>query len=386
MDDEINKHSTELMSALIQGVIGIATIQGVELGFFDWIPAGKPITSRELAGQLGYDIGRVERWLRFAAAYGLIDETDGGYRLNAKGALLRRGTPLPDLLGQHHLFGYFARAVQNSKEAYQKGTGLDSVSRGRISREHLPRIASHLLKAASEFFTWSGLSPGNTVLDLSCGDGSVLRETVLKCPGISATGIDISVHTLEQGKRKNAELGLQDQIDLQTGDLTDLSRFRDNAFDWVYGINVFHFLPVNKRESVLKDMIRISRYGIFFNQVIMKSIQTMTVDVLMATLFSDHTGYFTESEADAVIKSAGNRHYACSPDLQDESRLVCMYTIRNDIPLSRIHGIESAERSTLESMHVQTAKDALTADMSALTQQGLDAEKIRKAVIRTLFP
>ncbi len=386
MEEEIRKHSAELMTTLIQGAIGMATIQGIELGFFDWIPTNRPISSQELSGQLGYDISKVERWLRFAASHGFIVKADGGYRLTTKGALLRRGTPVPDLLGLHHMFSYFTKAVQYSKDAYQKGIGLDSITQGKISRDYIPRVASHLSKSAAEFFTWAGLSPGNTILDLGCGDGSVLRETVTKCPGISATGIDINVHTLELGKRKNAEIGLQDQIDLQTGDITDLSRFHDNAFDWVYAINVFHFLPLNRREGLLKDMIRISRYGIFFNQVIVNTIQTLTTDVLVATLFSDYTGFFTEAEADAIIRSAGIRYFTSLPIIQGESRMVCMYTSKNDLPLSRIQGIENAERSALESMRIQTAKEVLIADQSAMVKQGLDPDKIRKAVIRTLFP
>jgi ubiquinone/menaquinone biosynthesis C-methylase UbiE len=111
------------------------------------------------------------------------------------------------------------------------------------------------------------------------------------CPGISATGIDINIHTLELGKRRNTDAGLQDQIELQVGDVMELSLFRDNSFDWVSAINVFHFLPVNKRERLVQEMIRISRYGIFFNQVNVNNLQTIAVDVLLATLFSDYAGF-----------------------------------------------------------------------------------------------
>jgi ubiquinone/menaquinone biosynthesis C-methylase UbiE len=384
--DEVKKYSAELMTMLIQGSIGLATIQGIELGFFDWIPANRPITSQELSGQLGYDISKVDRWLRFATAYGYIAKVDNGYLLTTKGTLLRRGTPTPDLLGLHHMFSYFMKAVQHSKDSYQKGIGLDSISQGKISRDYIPRVASHLSKSSAEFFTWAGLSPGHTILDLGCGDGSVLRETVRTCPGISARGIDMNVHTLELGKRKNAEVGLQDQIDLQAGDITDLSRYHDDAFDWVYAINVFHFLPLNKRERLLKDMIRISRYGVFFNQVIVNTIQTLTVDVLVATLFTDYTGFFTEAEADAIINQAGIRHHTSTPIIQGESRIVAMYTIKNDLPLSRIQGIDAASRNALNAERIQTAKDFLVADQAIVARKSLNQEQIRKAVIKTLFP
>ena len=310
---DIKKYSSELLSMLVQGSLALNTVQGIELGFFDWIPEKTPVSAQHLSVQMGYDISKVERWLRFGHANQYLMKTEEGYTLTPKGALLRRGTPVPDLLGLHHLFSYFTRAVQNSKEAYQKGVGLDSITQGKISRDYVPRVASHLSKSAAQFFKWSGLSTGHTLLDLGCGDGSVLRETVQTCPGISATGTDINMHTLELAKRKNNDAGLQDQIELQVSDVTDLARFKDGAFDWVNAINVFHFLPVNRRERFLEDMIRISRYGIFFNQVIANSIQTIATDVLLATLFTDYTGFFGENEADEIIRKTGIKYYYFLP-------------------------------------------------------------------------
>lgn len=383
---EIKKHSSELLSMLVQGAVGLNTIQGIELGFFDRIPLDRPITAEELSGQLGYDIGKVERWLRFAVTFGYIARSGGGYLLTTKGSLLRSTTPAPDLLGLHHMFNFFTKAVQYSKDAYQKGVGLDSISQGKISRDYIPRVASQLSKAATDFFAWAGLSTGHTILDLGCGDGSVLRDIVKTCPGVSATGVDMNAHTLEIGRKKNTEAGLQDQIDLQTNDVTDMSGFRDNAFDWVYAFNVFHFLPVNKRYRFIRDMIRISRYGIFFNQVIANNLQTISVDVLLATLFTDYTGFFTEAEADELIRSAGVRHYTFAPVIQGESRLVAMYTSRNDVPLGRITTIPDSMVSSLAGSDIKTAKDLLTTDIATLARLGGESEPLRKAAIKALFP
>ena len=384
--EEIKKHSSELMAMLINGAIGLNTVQGIELGFFDWIPLNKSISAQELSGQLGYDITKVERWLRFALTYGYINRSGNGYSLTTKGSLLRRGTPSPDLLGLHHMFSYFTKAVQYSKDAYQKGVGLDSITQGKISRDYIPRVASHLSKASAEFFKWSGLSTGHTILDLGCGDGSVLREIVKTCPGVSATGIDMNVHTIEQGKRKDSEAGLQDQIELQVGDVTDMSRLPDNAFDWVYAFNVFHFLPIVKREKFIRDMIRISRYGIFFNQVVANNIQTISVDVLLATLFTDFTGFFTEAEADDLIRKVSAQHHTFMPVIQGESRLVVIYTSRNDIPLHRIMSFPEADSSKLATANIKTAKELLTSELQSLTGLTLNPDALRKFAIKALFP
>jgi ubiquinone/menaquinone biosynthesis C-methylase UbiE len=383
---DIKKYSAELFNMLVQGTVALDTIQGIELGFFDRIPDKNTITAQELSVQMGYDLSKVERWLRFAVANGYLTTSGGAYSLTPKGALLRRGTPAPDLLGLHHMFSYFTKAVQNSKEVYQKGIGLDSIAQGKISRDYIPRVASHLSRASAEFFKWSGLSTGHTILDLGCGNGSVLRETAKACPGVSATGIDMNVHTLELGKRKNTEAGLQDQIELRAGDVTDLSQFGDDAFDWVSAINVFHFLPVNKRERLLTEMIRISRYGIFFNQVIVNNLQTIAADVLLATLFSDYAGFFTDSEADEVIRKTGIKHSAFRPIIQGESRLVVVYTSKNDAPLSRIPGISDSDRWKLSNQNVNTTKDLLVAEQTMLEKLGLDPVALRTAAIKLLLP
>jgi len=383
---EIKNLSAELLGMLVQGTIALDTIQGIELGFFDWISDKRAITARELSVQMGYDITKVERWLRFAVANGYLSRSPEGYTLTTKGTLLRRGTPTPDLLGLHHLFSYFTRAVQHSKDAYLKGVGLDSITQGKISRDYIPRVASHLSRTSAEFFKWSGLSPGHTILDLGCGDGSVLRETVRSCPGISATGVDINIHTLELGKRKNSDTGLQDQIELQVGDVTDLSRFKNDNFDWVYAINVFHFLPFNKREHFLREMIRISRYGVFFNQVILNNLQTISVDVLLSTLFTDYTGFFANNEADELIQTAGIKHCAFLPIIQGESRMVVLITAKNDAPLGRVPGLTDKNRQALISAKLETTKDLLTADPAALATLGIDVKAARSAAIKLLFP
>ncbi len=384
--EEIKKNAAELMHMLIQGTVALSTIQGIELGFFDWIPLDKTVTTQELSGQMGFDISKVERWLRFAVADGYVSHTEAGYTLTAKGALIRRGTPTPDLLGLHHLFSYFTKAVQYSRDAYQKCIGLDSITQGKISRDYIPKVASQLSRTAAEFFMWSGLSTGHTILDLGCGDGSVLRETSKVCPGISAKGIDLNIHTLELGKRKNMDAGLQDQIELQTGDVTDLSRIKDGAVDWVYAINVFHFLPVNKREQLIREMVRISRYGVFFNQVIANNIQTLATDVLCATLFTDYTGFFIGTEADEMISAINIKHISFLPIIQGESRLVVLYTSKNDVPLGRIPAVSEASRVKLAAANIHTGKDLLSAGIDDITRLGIDGAVLRKAVIKTLFP
>ena len=384
--EDIKKLSAELITMLTHTSAALTTFQGLELGFFDRISPDKSITARELSSQTGCDFSLLERWMRFSVANGYLHEADGGYTLTPKGALLSRNTLAPDLVGLHHMISFFTRTVQHSRDIYQKGVGLDSITKGKISRDYIPRVASQLSRAAADFFKQSGLSVGHTLLDLGCGDGTVLREAVKACPGVSATGIDINAMTLDMGRQKNIEAGLQDQIDLQVGDVKDLSRLKDNAFDWICAINVFHFLPLNKREKFFGEMIRISRYGLFTNQIIANTLGTLAVDVLLATLFTDYTGFFTPQDADAILEKSGIRHYSFLPIIQGESRLVVLFTSPNDVPIKRITGLSEHEKESLAGLSIHTAKDLLVADRQTINKSHVDNETARSAAIKLLFP
>ncbi len=383
---EVKKYAAELLATLTQASAALTTIQGIEVGFFDRIPVDRTITAEELSGQMSYDITRVERWLQFSEKMGTVSKSGKGYMLTLKGALLRQDTPAPDLLGLYHMVSYFTKAVQHSKDAYRKGVGLDSITELKIGRDYIPRVASQLSRASAACFKRSGVSSGHTILDLGCGDGSVLRETVKTCPGVSATGIDLSAQTLDLARNKNTELGLQDQIELREGDVTDLSGIKDGAFDWVYSVNVLPYLPLHKRDLFLREMVRISRYGVFFNQVIKNNIATLSVEVMLSTLFSEFSGFFTENEAEAFIRKVKVKDYTFLPIIQGESRMVVMLTSRNDVPVSRFPGLKDADRNKLAAANILTAKDVLVAIPSAIEKLGLDPEAVRTSAIKLLFP
>ena len=90
------------------------------------------------------------------------------------------------------------------------------------------------------------------VLDLGCGDCSLLKELVLK-KGVRGTGLDIDGLQLINGLASGLDVF---QADLDEG----LSDFPDGAFDYVI---LNQTLQVVKNPLlVLQEMLRIGRYGI----------------------------------------------------------------------------------------------------------------------------
>ena len=93
---------------------------------------------------------------------------------------------------------------------------------------------------------------GMRVLDLGCGDCSLLKELVTK-KKIRGTGLDIDGMQLING--------LADGLDVFQGDLDEgLADFPDGAYDFVI---LNQTLQVVKNPLlVLNEMLRIGRYGI----------------------------------------------------------------------------------------------------------------------------
>jgi ubiquinone/menaquinone biosynthesis C-methylase UbiE len=110
--------------------------------------------------------------------------------------------------------------------------------------------------------TWldySGVRPGDCVLDVGCGTGVITRNLTQRVGRQGrVVGIDPSTRLIEKALRRAEEEGLKDRIEFRCADGAALP-FSDESFDLVVASAVFGHVP-NGME-VLKEMVRVARPG-----------------------------------------------------------------------------------------------------------------------------
>jgi demethylmenaquinone methyltransferase/2-methoxy-6-polyprenyl-1,4-benzoquinol methylase len=101
------------------------------------------------------------------------------------------------------------------------------------------------------------VGPGDHVLDVATGTAAVAAELVAR-RGCRVTGVDQSAEMLAAGRRRLAERGLEDRVELVRGEAERLP-FPDAAFD---GLTVTYLLRyVDDPAATLRELARVLRPG-----------------------------------------------------------------------------------------------------------------------------
>ncbi len=99
---------------------------------------------------------------------------------------------------------------------------------------------------------------GGRFLDLATGTADMALEIVRQAPGARVVGLDPSAGMLEIGRRKVAEAGAGEAVELQVGRAESLAA-ADGTFDGV--CIAFGIRNVPDRDAALMEMARVTRPG-----------------------------------------------------------------------------------------------------------------------------
>jgi len=120
-------------------------------------------------------------------------------------------------------------------------------------------FSSILRFSESRILELAKIKPGDAVLDVGCGPGSLsLRAKKLVGTTGSVAGIDASAKMIELAQRKAAKSGLE--VNFQNA-LIEALPFPDNSFDVVMSRLVIHHLPGDLKLRGFAEMKRVLKPG-----------------------------------------------------------------------------------------------------------------------------
>jgi ubiquinone/menaquinone biosynthesis C-methylase UbiE len=104
----------------------------------------------------------------------------------------------------------------------------------------------------------AAIAPGQRVLDLACGTGTLAIWAKRRAPEAELVGIDGDPEVLDRARRKAAAAGVGVQLD--RGLSYDLP-YEDGSFDRVLSSLFFHHLKRDAKERTAREVARVLRPG-----------------------------------------------------------------------------------------------------------------------------
>ena len=104
----------------------------------------------------------------------------------------------------------------------------------------------------------AGLAPGEQVLDLGCGTGTLAIAAKRAQPGAEITGLDGDPEVLRRAREKTASAAVE--VRFAEGLSTDLP-YSEHSFDVVLSTLFFHHLEPAAKRTTAREIVRVLRPG-----------------------------------------------------------------------------------------------------------------------------
>jgi ubiquinone/menaquinone biosynthesis C-methylase UbiE len=112
--------------------------------------------------------------------------------------------------------------------------------------------------ARAELIEHARLAPGQRVLDIGCGTGSLIVAIASQHPDVEVVGLDPDPKALARARRKCAQRALSVQLDQG---FSDALPHPDACFDRVFSSFMFHHLDGETKRRTLAEVRRVLRPG-----------------------------------------------------------------------------------------------------------------------------
>lgn len=104
----------------------------------------------------------------------------------------------------------------------------------------------------------AGLAPGQRVLDVGCGTGTLALEAKRAQPDADVVGLDGDPDVLERARRKAEAAGVEIQFDQG---LSTALPYPDDSFDVALATLLFHHLTGANKQTTAREIARVLRPG-----------------------------------------------------------------------------------------------------------------------------
>jgi SAM-dependent methyltransferase len=118
------------------------------------------------------------------------------------------------------------------------------------------KIAETMRQSGEELVASLGITPGTTILDVGCGDGTTALPAAKR--GAIVLGVDIASNLVAAGNDRAQAAGLTN-LRFEEGDASNLASIPASGFDLVLSIFGAMFAP--RPYDVAKELVRVTRPG-----------------------------------------------------------------------------------------------------------------------------
>lgn len=104
----------------------------------------------------------------------------------------------------------------------------------------------------------AALRPGHRVLEIGCGTGTLTTQIKQLHPEVEVVGLDPDPKALARARRKAARAAVSVQLDQG---FADELPYPEASFDRVFSSFMYHHLPADEREKMLRAVRRVLKTG-----------------------------------------------------------------------------------------------------------------------------
>ncbi len=244
-EEKLKSFMNKLVNDMGGAAMMASVIVGEELGLYNAMADGRPITSEELASKSGCNPRLIREWLNAQAAAGYVEASDGRFRLPPEQALALavEDSPVYVAGGAMVLASFFLD--KDKLITAMRGDGslpwgehhrclFDGTERffrpgyrAHLVPEWLPSLEGVVAK----------LEAGATVADVGCGHGASTLIMAEAFPRSRFFGFDSHASSIETARRRAQQKGLDDRATFEVSSAKD---YPARAYDLVCFFDCLH--------------------------------------------------------------------------------------------------------------------------------------------------